>query len=397
MQKQIGSALIIAGTCIGSGMIALPMVLAKLGVLPSLVIMFLTWGLSYYTALVSVELNLHADRGLAIGALGKKFSGKRAELIGTFSVKLLSYALLSAYISGASSVVKSLIETYFNSSYSVIHISACLAVITLLTLLAPIKIIDRINRVMFMIMIAIFLILLSAIVISIDCSKISMVTEPSSKNIASVISVVFTSFGFQVIFHTLRDYCGKDVKALKRAFLFGTLIPLVIYSLWTCGVLSILYNFSDTLYEKMVLGEMDVGGLIKALSNISGLPSLQVLIWWISIFAILTSILGVGIGLADSLNSMLSNNKLSSGERKFLSSLLTVIPAYFVASVIPDAFINVLGFAGIIVVIIAILLPIYLLYKADLKKLYCTELRHKWLLVLSVIAGIGIMVVEILS
>ncbi|ABV76409.1 MULTISPECIES: aromatic amino acid transport family protein [spotted fever group] len=31
MQKLIGSILLISGTCIGSGMIALPMVLAKLG------------------------------------------------------------------------------------------------------------------------------------------------------------------------------------------------------------------------------------------------------------------------------------------------------------------------------------------------------------------------------
>ncbi len=33
MQKQIGSIMLVAGTCIGSGMIALPMVLAKLGVI----------------------------------------------------------------------------------------------------------------------------------------------------------------------------------------------------------------------------------------------------------------------------------------------------------------------------------------------------------------------------
>nr|WP_121543010.1 aromatic amino acid transport family protein [Candidatus Rickettsia colombianensi] len=36
MQKLIGSILLISGTCIGSGMmIALPMVLAKLGIIPS--------------------------------------------------------------------------------------------------------------------------------------------------------------------------------------------------------------------------------------------------------------------------------------------------------------------------------------------------------------------------
>ena len=41
------------------------------------------------------------------------------------------------------------------------------------------------------------------------------------KDIASIIFVVFTSFGYQVVFHTLRDYCGNDVKMLKNAFFYG--------------------------------------------------------------------------------------------------------------------------------------------------------------------------------
>ncbi|WP_081497552.1 MULTISPECIES: aromatic amino acid transport family protein [spotted fever group] len=59
-----------------------------------------------------------------------------------------------------------------------------------------------------------------------------------------------------------------------------------------------------------------------------------------SALAIVTSILGVGVGLCDSLK-----------------------PAYIVAVVVPNAFITILGFAGMILVIIAILLPVYLLYK----------------------------------
>ena len=39
MQKLIGSILLISGTCIGNGMIALPMVLAKLGIIPSIILM----------------------------------------------------------------------------------------------------------------------------------------------------------------------------------------------------------------------------------------------------------------------------------------------------------------------------------------------------------------------
>ena len=53
------------------------------------------------------------------------------------------------------------------------------------------------------------------------------------KDIASIIFVVFTSFGYQVVFHTLRDYCCNDVKMLKNAFFYGSIIPLFLYISWT--------------------------------------------------------------------------------------------------------------------------------------------------------------------
>ncbi|MFV9936287.1 MAG: aromatic amino acid transport family protein [Rickettsia endosymbiont of Haemaphysalis japonica] len=67
MQKLIGAILLIAGTCIGHGMIALPMVLAKLGIIPSIILMFIIWFIMYYTSLINLELNLQAGKGLTFG------------------------------------------------------------------------------------------------------------------------------------------------------------------------------------------------------------------------------------------------------------------------------------------------------------------------------------------
>lgn len=109
MQKLIGSILLISGTCIGSGMIALPMVLAKLGIIPSIILMFIIWFIMYYTSLINLELNLQAGKGLTLGTLGKYFSGHTAQIIGTVSLKLLSYALLAVFIYGGSSILQKLL------------------------------------------------------------------------------------------------------------------------------------------------------------------------------------------------------------------------------------------------------------------------------------------------
>ena len=105
MNKQTGSILLVAGTCIGSGMIALPMVLAKLGLIPSLFLMLLTWLLMYYTSLINLELNLQAGKGMSLGSLGAHFSGPIAGFVGNVALKLLSYALLAVFLYGAASII----------------------------------------------------------------------------------------------------------------------------------------------------------------------------------------------------------------------------------------------------------------------------------------------------
>ena len=93
--KKITSTLLVAGMCIGGGTIAIPMVFAKLGILPSIFITLVVWFLNYYPSLGGMELNLRSERGLSLGELGKNFSGRGAQMAGELCVKVLSYAALT--------------------------------------------------------------------------------------------------------------------------------------------------------------------------------------------------------------------------------------------------------------------------------------------------------------
>jgi tyrosine-specific transport protein len=387
--------LLVAGTAIGSGMIALPMVLAKLGIIPSLIIMLAVWVASYKSALLSVELNLQAKTGLPLGALAGKFSGPRAEIIGTISLNLLLYSLLAVYIYGMASIAQKLTSVYWNLDVSSFSTASCVAVLTAALLLLPIRLIDYMNRIVFSGLIAIFLILLCAIVASVDTSRLPLMITPSFSNLSSVLSVVFTSFGFQVIFHTLANYCGLDARALKKTFFYGSLIPAIVYVAWTYGVLGVLYGSNEAFYMQMSLGQKDVGDLIKELSSISNLPNMQLLVWALSVLAVFTSILGVGAAIVSSLDLMLKDKIISKSVRKIACSLLAVVPSYVVATAIPNAFVKIFGFAGAILSIIAIFMPLYLLYAANIKKLYYKELSNKWLLALFLIFGIIIATSEL--
>lgn len=395
MQKLIGSILLISGTCIGSGMIALPMVLAKLGLVPSIILMFIIWFIMYYTSLINLELNLQAGKGLTLGALGKYFSGRTAQIIGTVSLKLLSYALLAVFIYGGSSILQKLLTLNTNITY----IGAWYVIISILILLLPLQLVDYINRVLFIGLLIIIAILVIGLVSMIQWDDLPLFS-PNYKEISVwgvVTPIVFTSFGFQVIFHTLTNYCNKNAKILKTAFLFGSLIPAIVYIIWTCSILIVVHHNNPIFYQQMITSNVEVGDLIKELSNIAKWQSVQLLVWIISTLAIATSILGVGVGLCDSLKTMLMNVIPNVVIRNIIAAIVTILPAYIVAVVVPNAFITILGFAGMILVIIAILLPVYLLYKAKISKFYYPELQKKYLITACVIVGILIMGYELVN
>ncbi|RTK92864.1 MAG: amino acid permease [Rickettsiales bacterium] len=393
MNKQTGAILLIAGTCIGSGMIALPMVLAKLGLIPSIFLMILTWLLMYYTSLINLELNLQAGKGMNLGALGAYFSGSIAHFIGNATLKLLSYSLLTVFIYGGSSIAQQVI------SYDIrlVTIESMCALLSILILLLPMKAIDYINRILFIALLSIVAALLLGLLSTISWNNLPLYSEQYKEVMIwiSVVPVVFTSFGFQVIFHTLTDYCNKEPKMLKKAFLWGSAIPAIVYITWSCSILGAIYNHNPTFYSQMINGKAEVGDLVYQLSQITEWQSLQLLIWYVSLLAIVTSIIGVGRGLYDSLLPYLKNKLPNNKLLNILSASLTIVPAYLVAVLVPNAFIIVLGFAGMILAIIAIILPIYLLLTIKNIKLHYREISNNYCIYISLMTGTAVILAEI--
>jgi tyrosine-specific transport protein len=400
MNTQTGSILLIAGTCIGSGMIALPLVLAKVGLLPSMIIMMIIWALSYYTSLINLELNLQAGKGYPLGILGRLYSGRGAEFTGTLSLKILSYSLVAVYLYGGTSILRQLLENSgIHSSFT--WIMTGYSLIAMLTLLLPIRLIDYVNRLLFMGLMGIFLLLIMGLVSMIEWKNLPLLGPHvmSWTSWQTLIPVVFTSFGFQVIFHTLTEYCNRNASYLKKAFLWGSFIPALVYIVWTLGVLSVIHTKSPGMYQEMVEGSVDVGKLIQELSRVAEGPWVQLLVWWLSFFAISTSLIGVVVGLTDSLKESLSSLIPGKHNRTAVPSFLAICPAYLVALWVPNAFISILGFAGMILVVIAIILPLYLLKSLFRKNntiiLNYSELTYASLLILSGCIGVVIMLCEI--
>lgn len=406
MGTNIGAILLVAGTCLGSGMIALPMVLVQVGLIPSIICMFVMWAFIYASALVNLELGLHFQKEYkgqdvlgTLGNLGKHFSGRKAQILGILSLGLLSYSLLGVYIYGGTSIIQELLTFTLGIKVSFSMLAIGVSLLFGMIFLFPMTIIDYINRFLFISLVLVVEILILGIWKTIDFNSVSQfpLFNPIGNELKPwivLMPVVMTSFGFQVIFHTLIQMCKGNAKELKKVILIGTLIPVFVYLFWTCGVQTIIFQKNISFYNKMMAGKVDVGGLIRELSRIKGNYTVQLLVWWTSIFAIATSFIGVGLGLYHAIVLWMP---LKNGLGRFSSSIVTVLPPLILTLCIPNAFISVLGFAGMILCIIAILLPGYLFTKLKKSSAIYPEVYHKLWLSLCVLMGCVVFGFELIN
>ncbi len=392
MQKKIGSIMLIAGTCMGSGMIALPMVLVKIGIIPSIIFMVAIWAAMYLSSLVGIELNIQAGKSMTLGQLGKYFSGRIAESIGIFSVKVLSYALLAAFIYGGSSILQKLFP-----SYSIHQVISGFALGGFLLLTLPTQWLDYINRCLFSALLLGMGILIVLLATMINWSDLPLFA--SSYQDWSlwplILPVVFTSFGFHTIIHTITKYCANNTTVLKQAFFWGSLIPALAYIIWTASVVGAVHHNNFSFYEQMLSGKVEVGDLVKELSTLTHWSLMQIFIWCLLITKLVVSVIGVGLSLRDSLNTLIK--KENFWLHHVGASFVAILPPYLIAMMVPNAFISVLGFAGMILAVIAILLPVYLLSCLKEKALHYSELKSKFLVRTLLVVGLAAISCELFN
>ena len=348
MSKFVNSVFLISGTAIGSGLISLPISAAKLGMKWTSVIILLAFLVAYKTSCLTIDLIKSRGRALSIVELSNEISGNIAKSISMISLYALSLALLCAYFAGTSSILSNFFE--LNKTVSIV---SCIAIFSILFLIRS-HAFNTLNSVM----VFILLMLIIGSIFTISQSKDRLNMSDISGNFALLLPflpIIFTSFGVQNVCPFVAQHMGiENIKAIKKAFLIGTLIPAIVYALWIYAVLKRIYVFDNELYVKLLHGTIDVGELVKSLCNSAHFEFESVILKLLSLFAILTSATGTGIGLISSLKeTTLQQNKL------LISLIVIGIPA-FLTLVIPNAFIRILSFGGMIATTFVIFMPVYL-------------------------------------
>ncbi len=391
--KILGSALMIAGTTIGAGMLAMPLTSAGMGFGATALLLVGLWALLAYTGLLFMEVYQTApQKDVGVASLAEQYFGLIGRVLATFSLLVLLYALLAAYITGGGSLLAGVMPEMANADMK-LKISILIFTAVLGTfVVVGVKSVDGLTRVLFLGKIVAFI---AVLLMMLPKAKLENLTAIPLDNllIISAIPIFFTAFGFHVIMGTINSYLDADIGKIRKSIYIGTAIPLVAYLLWQLATHGVL---SQNEFTTILTQDPTLNGLVKATSQITGSTILGEMVRLFSVLALITSFLGVSMGIFEGVGDLLK--RLNLPTNRLWLTIATFTPPILFALFYPNGFIKALGYAGLLFAFYGMILPIGLAWKArrQYPNLPYRVIGGNLALVVALIAGIIIMVIPFL-
>lgn len=382
-KRAIGSILMILGTSIGAGMLALPVVSAQENFLASSLCLILAWLVMTIGALSILEVNLWLKPETNFVSMARFTLGRAGQVVTWVIYLLLLYSLICAYLSGLSDLLQALLA---NFNLAIPRWGASIICLALFgwVVYRGIDSIDLVNRGLMSTKIIIFIVLTSLVVSRIDLA--SVFVGDYRVHIATLM-VMLTSFGFATIIPSLRAYLDSDRRVLIKTVLVGSLLPLILYLIWIFVIQGILPRAGAHGLVQMALSDNTNSDLIREISVVVNSKVISHLAnFFISICA-MTSFLGVSLCLVDFMADGMARSK--QGRSGILVFAAAYLPPLAIVLFWPGVFIHALAYAGLCCLLLLIVIPLLMLLSGR----YCLKQAHqailpggKWLIGLVLLA-----------
>lgn len=333
-----GATLLVTGTSVGGGILALPVATGDTGFFPSAFIMLISWVLMTITALYLVELTLAMPPGSHFITIAAKFLGPLGKALAWILYLFVGFASLVAYSAGGGILLAQGIKIFLK-----ISLSQAEAIVLFVFLFGSVVylgnvIIGKINAIF---MVGLVLSYFMIIFLIQNHMSWDYLVRSNWKDSLIALPLLLTIFSFQSIVPSLVIYLKQDVKALKISIIVGTTSALLIYLIWQGAVLGTLGLEGEySLAQARVLGIP----ITSILGNAVNSKYLQTAADFFAFFALTTSFFGIALGLYDFLADGL---KISRGKKGKLSlGLLIAVPTLFFALRLERVFLLALDASG---------------------------------------------------
>lgn len=330
----VGGTLLVAGTTVGVGMLALPIATGPGGFVPSVLIYLVCWAFMLCTGLLLIEVTLWMPKDTSFISMAEKILGPVGRLIFWIVYLFLFVTVMIAHAAGGGAVLSDIIGWHLPSWISTIIYTAVFAPVVYLGAHS----VDRLNMVLIT---GVILSYLGFVAISYTHINVNLLKYAHWGKAWAALPILFTAFTYQVIIPTLMTYMERNIKKVRLAIFFGSSIPLFIYLIWEVLILGIVpIDGTGGLIEAHRLGENAVTPLKQFVQS----PSLFTVGKFFAFFAMTTSFIPLALSFFDFLADGLKWKK--QGARRVVLCLLVFGIPLIVALLYPNIFLTALGYAG---------------------------------------------------
>ena len=330
-----GGILLVSGSCIGAGMLALPIVTGMGGFFPSMFFFICAWLFMTLTGLLLMEVNITLGHHLSLISLAEKTLGSVGKFLTWTLFLFLFYSLGIAYIAASGSIVQTILLDVAGINWAPWMGSLLFTLLFGIVVLIGVVHVDYLNR-----MLMVGLILSYAILVFLGSQHINYeyLTHSQWKYAVISLPILVISFGFHNMIPSLAMYFEGSVSRLRMTLLLGSLIPLVIYLLWELIMLGILP-------PDQIPAAVDAGETATTLLHlVVGKSWINSVAQAFALFAIVTSFLTQSLSLVDFLADGLKVAKV--GVSRCFLVFLTLAPPFVLAFLYPSIFLHALNLAG---------------------------------------------------
>jgi len=276
-----------------------------------------------------LEAFKHYELRVSFNTVTKDMLGNKVNWFNNLMVYFVGGILLYAYITSSGLILQDVLQIDSKVA-SVLFVAVFSAFVWHST-----RAVDRISVILIVFMVLSFIFGVSGLAINV---KTSVLFDTINENAdyapyaMAMLPVALTSFGYHHSVSSMRSYYGDERKA-KYAILGGTIIALSLYFLW---LLSIFGNLPRSEFGSVIEQGGNVDVLLKALGSVIESEKVSHAINAFSMAAILSSFIGVGLGVFDFLADLFQFNNSKMGRTQ--TWLVTFLPPLILSLLFPFGF-----------------------------------------------------------
>jgi tyrosine-specific transport protein len=340
------SATLIAGTTVGAGILALPLVTTPAGLLPSTVLMVSAWLYMLISGLLIAEANLLVMQRVGRSQVGllatiQNSLGRSGAIASGIVYIFIHYALLVAYVSRGGSILTTALKTLYLHRSIPRNVPPFAGYVLFVAVFGGIlfigseRFVSRLNSLFVAIVIGSFFRLLWLTAQKVEISRWS---NQHWELVGAIVPVMFVAFVYQNVVPVVTHQLEGDRRQVRWAIVLGSLVPLAMFSIWNAAVLGSV-DWRGGWFDGTDPTELLRGGL--------GQPGLGTAASVFSEFAIATSFIGFALGLFSVFEDVFRNLTIDSLIlKRTLFYALILLPPLALCAVNPNIFLIAIGWAG---------------------------------------------------